>query len=336
MSRTTGRTLELLALLQARREWRGAELRERLEVSDRTLRRDIDDLRALGYGIEATRGRHGGYRLGAGAALPPLTLSADESIAIAVGLRAAANGVVTGIDEASARALSKLEKSLSAATRKQIEDVEKAMVPLPSSRDDVDVSVVAAVAAAIAERRRIRIDYRRHDGEEVRRVVEPHRMVHTDTRWYLVAWDPERAAWRTLRADRIRHPVILREGFPQRDIPDDALREFTTRSISTAPYPVRARLRMHAPADEVRRHFDAAVAQVADAGDGTSILTAGSRTPEEFALHVGLAGIEFEVIEGEEVRQAVAALAARFTRAVGTAAAAVPQAAPGTGAAATQ
>lgn len=335
MSRTTGRTLELLALLQSRREWSGTELRERLEVSDRTLRRDIDDLRELGYGIEATRGRHGGYRLGAGAALPPLTLSADESVAIAVGLRAAANGVVTGIDEASARALSKLEQSLSAATRKQIEDVERAMVPLPSSRDDVDVSVVTAAARAIAERRRIRIDYRRHDGEEVRRIVEPHRMVHTDTRWYLVAWDPDRAAWRTLRADRIRHPVVLREGFPSREIPDDALREFTTRSITTSPYPVHARLRMHAPPDDVRRHFDAAVAQVADAGDGTSILTAGSRTPEEFALHVGLAGIDFDVIDGEEVRQALVALAARFTRAAGAGSTAAARAAPGTGAEAT-
>ena len=317
MTRTTGRTLELLSLLQARREWSGAELRERLEVSDRTLRRDIDDLRELGYGIEAVRGRHGGYRLGAGASVPPLTLSADESVAIAVGLRAAATSVVTGIEEASARALAKLEQSLSPATRHQIVEVEQAMVSLSSHRDDVDLAVVTTVATAIAERRRMQIDYTRHDGVEVRRLVEPHRIVHTAERWYLVAWDPQREAWRTLRVDRMRHPIILRDEFPERRIPDDALRQFTTRSITTAPYPYRARLRMHAPASIVSRHFDATVAEVVDEGDGTSILTAGSRSPEEFALYIGMSGIEFELLEGDDVRRALVDMAARFTRGAG-------------------
>lgn len=317
MTRTTGRTLELLALLQARREWSSAELCARLEVSDRTLRRDIDDLRELGYGIEATRGRLGGYRLGPGAALPPLTLSADESVAIAVGLRAAATSVVTGIEEAALSALAKLEQSLAPATRQQISEVEQAMVSLAGARDDIDLSVVTALAGAIAERRRLRIDYTRHDGQEVRRIIEPHRIVHTTERWYLVAWDAERGAWRTLRVDRIRHPVRLREQFPLRDIPDEALREFTTRSITTAPYPHRATLRMHAPAAVVSRHFPAMIAEVVDEGDGTSILTAGARTPEEFALYIGMSGIEFEVIEGDAVRRTLLELAGRFTRAAG-------------------
>lgn len=317
MTRTTGRTLELLALLQARREWSGADLRERLEVSARTLRRDIDDLRELGYGIEATRGRHGGYRLGAGAAVPPLTLSVDESVAIAVGLRAAATGVVTGIEEASARALAKLEQSLSEATRRQIVEVEQAMVPLSTRHDDVDISVVTTIATAIAERRRMQVDYTRHDGEEVRRVVEPHRVVHTAERWYLVAWDPERAAWRTLRVDRTRHPLILRDEFPPKDIPDDALRQFTTRSITTAPYPYRATFRMHAPGEVIARYFDATVAQVVDQGDGTSILTAGSGSPAEFAMYIGMCGIPFDLLEGDEVRQAMGEIAERFMRGVG-------------------
>lgn len=314
MTRTTGRTLELLSLLQARREWSGAALQERLEVSARTLRRDIDDLRELGYGIEATRGRHGGYRLGPGAAVPPLTLSVDESVAIAVGLRAAATGVVTGIEEASARALAKLEQSLSAATRRQIVEVEQAMVPLSTRHDDVDVSVVTTIATAIAERRRMQVDYTRHDGEQVRRIIEPHRVVHTAERWYLVAWDPGREAWRTLRVDRMRHPLILRDEFPGRDIPDDALRQFTARSITTAPYRYRATFRMHAPADIVTRHFDATVAQVVDQGDGTSILTAGSDSPEEFALYIGICGIAFELLDGDEVRQAMVEIAARLVR----------------------
>jgi len=315
MTRTTGRTLALLALLQVRREWSGAELRDRLEVSDRTLRRDIDDLRELGYGIEATRGRHGGYCLGAGAEVPPLTLAPDESVAIAVGLRAAAGSVVTGMEDAAARALAKLEQSLSSATRQQISEVEQAMVPLAvGARPDIDLGVVTAAAAAIAGRTRLRVDYMRHDGAEVQRVIEPHRIVHTAERWYLIAWVPEHEAWRTLRIDRIRRPVLMREEFPRRDIPDDSLREFTTRSITTAPYPYRARLRMHASAGEVSRHFDATVASVEAESDSMSILTAGSRTPEEFALYIGMSGIEFEVLEGEEVRAALAEVAERMLR----------------------
>lgn len=318
MTRTTGRTLALLSLLQVRREWSGAELRERLEVSDRTLRRDIDDLRELGYGIEATRGRHGGYRLGPGAEVPPLALAPDESVAIAVGLRAAAGSVVTGMEDAAARALAKLEQSLSPTTRRQITEVEQAMVPLASRvRPDIDLEVVTAVASAIAGRQRIRIDYTRDDGASVKRVVEPHRIVHTGERWYLIAWVAEHTAWRTLRVDRIHRPVALRERFPRRDIPDDVLREFTVRSITVAPYPYRARLRMHAPADIVSRRFDPTIASVEPESETTSILTAGSRAPEEFALYIGVSGIEFEVLEGEEVRRALTEVAERMLRATG-------------------
>ena len=318
MTRTTGRTLALLSLLQIRREWSGVELRERLEVSDRTLRRDIDDLRELGYGIEATRGRHGGYRLGPGASVPPLALSDDESIAIAVGLRAAANSAVTGMEEAAGRALAKLEQSLSSAARTRIAEVERALVPLdPTHTADaaVDPGVVAAIAAAIHARQRLRLDYTRHDGVEVRRIVEPHRIVHTARRWYLIALDPEREAWRMLRIDRIRGPLMLREGFPAREIPEEALREFTAHSITTAPYRYRAQVRMYAPATEVRRHFDATIAVVTEEGPETSILVAGSRSPEEFALYLGATGIRFVVLEGDEVRTALRAVAARLVAA---------------------
>ncbi|HKU35549.1 MAG TPA: YafY family protein [Paenarthrobacter sp.] len=315
MTRTTGRTLELLSLLQMRREWSGPELCRRLEVSNRTLRRDIDDLRELGYGIDAIRGRHGGYRLGAGAMVPPLTLTADEAVAIAVGLRAAATGVVTGIEDAAARALAKLELSLSPTTRRQITDVERAMLPLTSRHDDVDLAVVTSVAAAIAGRRRVNIHYTRHDGHESPRVIEPHRILHTAERWYLVSWDTERGAWRTLRLDRVKRPQILREEFPHRDIPDEALRRFATRSITTSPYPYRARVLVHAPVEEVSRHFRTTVAEVVDNGDGTSTLTAGSRTPEEFVLYLGMSGFEFEVIEGDDVRRALGEVGERLLRA---------------------
>ncbi|WP_166348964.1 helix-turn-helix transcriptional regulator [Phytoactinopolyspora limicola] len=318
MARTTGRSLALLALLQARRDWSGVELCERLEVSPRTLRRDIDDLRELGYGIEATRGRHGGYRLGAGASVPPLTLTVDESVAIAVGLRAAAAGVITGIEESSARALAKLEQSLSTAARRQIVDVEQAMVPLRGAQDDIDMDVVTTAARAIAERRLLRVDYTRHDGTGSRRIIEPHRIVHTERRWYLIARDTERRAWRTLRLDRIQQPRIQPETFTRRVIPDDALRTFTTRSITTSPYRCRAKLRIHAPASAVSGAFGPTVAEVTAETEHTSILTAGANTPEEFASYLGASGFEFEVIEGDELRTTLTAMAQRFRRAAGT------------------
>lgn len=318
MSRTTGRTLALLGLLQSRRDWSGAELRARLEVSDRTLRRDIDDLRALGYGIEASPGVGGGYRLGAGAAVPPLTLSPDEAVAIAVGLRAAALGAVTGLEDASARALAKLEQSLSPATRHRITSVEKAMVPLGGRADTIDMidmDVVVTVARAVGEARRLRVDYVRHDGTEVRRTVEPHRIVHTTTRWYLIARDADHHGWRTLRLDRLVPRLPLGDPFTPHPIPDDELRRYTTRSITTAPYPHRATLLMHAPAEEVTRHFGPTIAEVTDRGDGTCVLVTGGRTPEEIALYIGTSGLDFELLDGDTVRAALTALATRFTRA---------------------
>lgn len=159
MTRTTGRTLELLGLLQTHRTWAGPELRSRLGVSERTLRRDVDDLRGLGYGIESVPGVGGGYRLGAGASIPPLVLSADEAVAIAIGLRAAGQ-TVTGMEDASARALSKLEQSLSSQTRERIATVGRAVLPLGGATADVDMDVVVTVAGAIRESRRMRIALR--------------------------------------------------------------------------------------------------------------------------------------------------------------------------------
>ncbi len=296
MSRTTGRTLELLGLLQSRRGWSGIELTSRLEVSPRTLRRDIEDLRGLGYGIESTVGVGGGYRLGAGASIPPLVLSAEEAVAIAVGLRAAASATVTGIEDAAASALLKLEQSLSSETRHRISAVEQAVVPLGGSGEPVDLDAVVTIARAIRESRRLHVRYRRHDGEEVLRTIEPHRIVHTGTRWYVVARVPEQNAWRTFRLDRLAARQPLGEPFEPREIPDDAVREFTTRSIASAPYAHRYTVRMHASASDVARHFGPSVAQVTPIDATTCELTAGSHSPEEFALHVGTSGFDFEVV----------------------------------------
>lgn len=310
--------MELLGLLQARREWTGAELRDRLEVSDRTLRRDIDDLRDLGYGIEATRGRHGGYRLGPGASVPPLTLAAPEAVAIAVGLRAVGAGAVGGLEEASASALAKLERSLGAATRREISDVSLAMLSLDDAGTGIAVETIRASARAIREARRLRLTYVRQDGQTSERVVEPHRAVHGPRAWYLVAWDTSRAAWRTLRMDRISRAEVLGESFAPRRIPDELVREYTTHSITTAPYPVHAQVLVQAPAEDVRSVFGPTIAQVTDNGDGTSMLTAGGNDPREFVLYLALSGFRFRTGGNEELRSAARSMIATLKDALDT------------------
>lgn len=315
MSRTTGRTLELLGLLQTRAAWSGAQLRSRLEVSDRTLRREIEDLRALGYGIEATRGVGGGYRLGPGAAVPPLTLAPDEAVAIAVRLRAAASGVIAGIEDASARALAKLELSLAPVTRNQIASVEHAMVPLLAAQGGIDVETVIVLARAIAERRSIWIRYRSRDAARSERCVQPHRIVQTAERWYLIAWEPDRRVWRTLRVDRIERVRTDGGSFAPQEIPEHTLRTATTRAISTAPYPVRAKVRIHAPPEVVRKVFGPTVAEVSDAAGDTSVLVTGADRPEVIVMYLATSGFAWELEEGEEVREALRRLAEQFSAA---------------------
>jgi predicted DNA-binding transcriptional regulator YafY len=203
---TSARLLELLSLLQSRREWSSAELAERLEVGARTVRRDVERLRRLGYPISARRGVAGGYRLAAGASLPPLLLDGEEAVAVAVGLRVAASSGVAGIEETSVRALAKLEQLLSSALRRRVSALGAATVAYPRLGPAVDPETLAAIASAARDGERVRFAYRSHEGQRSRREVEPHRLVHTGRRWYLVAWDPAREDWRTFRVDRIEPP----------------------------------------------------------------------------------------------------------------------------------
>jgi predicted DNA-binding transcriptional regulator YafY len=204
MLQTSARLLRLLSLLQARAEWSGAELAEELGVTTRTVRNDVQRLRDLGYPVQASPGVGGGYRLGAGAALPPLLLDDEEAVAVAVGLRTAAGASVTDIQETSIRALAKLEQVLPSRLRHRVHALQAATVEIPAPGPTVDAAVLTAVAAACRDDQRLRFDYRDHDGSASVRTVEPHRLVHDRGRWYLVAWDRDRADWRTFRADRIQ------------------------------------------------------------------------------------------------------------------------------------
>src|SRR5690349_2390547 len=219
MSETSSRLLEMLSLLQGRRDWPGSELAERLEVSGRTIRRDIERLRGLGYPVESLTGPAGGYRLRAGTAMPPLLLDDDEAIAIAVGLRTAARASVAGIEETAVRALVKLEQVLPAHLRRRVGALGAATVTLPASGPTVELRHLTLIAAACRDSERLRFRYRRRDGTASRREVEPHSLVNHGRRWYLVAWDPGRGDWRTFRLDRLSRPAATGVRFALRGLP---------------------------------------------------------------------------------------------------------------------
>ncbi|TDD29374.1 WYL domain-containing protein, partial [Nonomuraea terrae] len=201
---TSARLLRLLSLLQSRRDWSGADLAERLGIGHRTVRRDIERLRALGYPVHSTPGVAGGYRLGAGARLPPLLLDDEEAVAVALGLRTAAGGTVTGIEETSLRALAKLEQVLPERLRRRVNTLQTHTVRVNRDGPTVDADVLSRMAAACRDREQLRFDYTGQNGESALRGAEPHSLVARGNRWYLVAWDADRRDWRTFRADRIR------------------------------------------------------------------------------------------------------------------------------------
>ncbi|MER7764870.1 YafY family protein [Streptomyces sp. NPDC097619] len=220
MTDTPARLLTLLSLLQTPREWPGSELAGRLGVSARTIRRDIDRLRGLGYPVEATHGSEGGYRLVAGAAMPPLVLDDEEAVAIAVGLRAGAGHAIEGVEEASVRALAKLEQVLPSRLRHRVSTLQSATLPL--TRGDgarVDPRTLTALAGAVAGHEKLRFHYRDRDGADTRRQTEPYRLVSTGRRWYLLAHDLDREDWRIFRVDRISEPLPTGARFAPRELP---------------------------------------------------------------------------------------------------------------------
>ena len=216
---TSSRLLRLLSLLQTPRDWTGSELADRLEVSPRTIRNDIERLRDLGYPVHATRGSVGGYRLEAGASMPPLLLDDDEAVAVAIGLRTATGGAVTGIEETSLRALAKLEQVLPPRLRRQVVTLQRATLHVRRvGGPTVDPARLSELARICREHLRLRFDYSDRRQAASQRRVEPHRIVNAGQRWYLVAWDMDREDWRTFRVDRIREGMSPGPRFTPRPI----------------------------------------------------------------------------------------------------------------------
>ncbi|GCB48514.1 YafY family protein [Streptomyces sp. NL15-2K] len=314
---TPARLLQLLSLLQTPREWPGGELADRLRVSRRTVRRDIDRLRELGYPVQATKGAEGGYRLVAGKAIPPLVLDDEEAVAIAVGLRAGAGHALQGVDEASVRALAKLEQVLPSRLRHRVATLQAATTPLTSG-DGASIApeTLTAMASTVAGRERLRFAYRARDGIESRRVVEPYRLVSTGQRWYLVAYDLDRGDWRTFRVDRVSEPFATGARFAPRELPTGSAAEYLRQSMYGRQETYGFTVTFDATPEAVAARAPAWLG-VPEALDGGGCVMRGvvGDSVEWLAVRLAMLGFDFTVREPEELVRCVRELGGRLARA---------------------
>ncbi|MFJ7769053.1 helix-turn-helix transcriptional regulator [Streptomyces sp. NPDC097107] len=315
---TPARLLTLLSLLQTPREWPGGELADRLGVSRRTVRRDIDRLRELGYPVQATMGSDGGYRLVAGKAMPPLVLDDEEAVAIAVGLRAGAGHAVEGVDEASVRALAKLEQVLPGRLRHRVANLQAATTPLTSGDGpSIAPETLTVMASTVAGRERLRFAYRAGDGVESRRVTEPYRLVSTGRRWYLVAYDLDRDDWRTFRVDRVSEPFATGARFAPRELPTGSAAEYLRRSMQRRGDSYEIVVAFDAPAEAVAARLPQWLGTPEPTDDGASCVLRAtvSDAVEWMAVRLAMLGVDFRVREPAELVECVRGLGTRLVRA---------------------
>ncbi|EME15320.1 helix-turn-helix transcriptional regulator [Rhodococcus triatomae] len=320
MLETSARLLELLSLLQLKRDWTSAELAGRLDVSTRTVRADVGKLRSLGYPVDARPGVAGGYRLAAGTAMPPLLLDDDEAVAVAVGLRAAATQRL-GVEETSLTALAKLEQVLPSRLRRRVESVREATSVVPGTQPPLDLSALGAVAAAIRGHERLRFGYTKPGSSDAARHTEPQRLVSWGPIWYLLAWDLDRDDWRVFRVDRmVPHPPTGAR-FRPRTIPEDKVVEYVVGRVSKASWTYRARVLVHAPAATVAARITFPVpVDIEVVDESTCRLELGADDPDRLALWLTQLDVDMEVIDGDALATSFERLAARFRRAAGGAA----------------
>ncbi|MGH3492733.1 MAG: helix-turn-helix transcriptional regulator [Sciscionella sp.] len=317
MPATSARLLRLLSLLQTR-PWTGPELAERLEVTNRTVRNDIDRLRSLGYPIHGNRGSAGGYQLGAGAAMPPLLLDDEEAVAVAIGLSTAVTSSIEGVEEASLRALAKLQQVLPSRLRHRLQALQTFTLSAPRTDRGplVSADVLTHLVAACRDRERLRFDYERHDGANSRRDVEPYRVVNLGRRWYLVAWDIERIDWRTFRVDRMQPKSPNGPRFTPRALPDQDVATYVARAVGAATWEHRSRIVVHAPAELVAEKLPASAGTLEIINDGTCRLTTGSDNPQMLAVWLTLLGHDFSVEDSPQLVDQLGVVADRYRRAI--------------------
>ena len=311
---TPARLLRLLSLLQTTRDWTGSELAARLEVSARTIRNDIDRLRGLGYPVHATRGSVGGYRLEAGTSMPPLLLEDDEAVAVALGLRTATNGAVTGLEETSLRALAKLEQVLPPRLRRQVSTLEGVTQSVPRRRSgqSVDPAVLTELARLARTHFTLRFDYSDRRQETSQRRAEPYRIVNAGARWYLVAWDLDRADWRTFRVDRIQPGMSAGARFTPRALTDAEVEALVSRGIPPEARRHQARVTVRVPAAQLAERFGPWIGRIEPLDEDSCVLTTGADRIEDFAAWLAFLGADFQVNEPPELVAQLRVLAQRY------------------------
>ncbi|GAB3985716.1 YafY family protein [Actinoallomurus acanthiterrae] len=313
MANTSSRTLRLLSLLQTHRHWSGLELADRLGVSERTLRRDIDRLRELGYPVSAARGTDGGYQLAPGAVLPPLLLDDEEAVALAVGIGDAAQSGIAGMQEPALRALTKVIRVLPPRLRARVDVLREMTLSVGASGPVVAAEVLTAVAQACRDQERLRFCYTARGSAPTEREVEPHRVVALGGRWYLVAYDLTRHDWRSFRLDRLTGPTGTGTRFRPRPLPAGGAAAFV-QAASGAPAPYTVEALVHAPAARVRQ----AVGQwgtIESLDHDTCRITMTSTSFDWPTQALGNVGAEFEVLGPPEFAAHVQEWGTRFIRA---------------------
>jgi len=316
---TSARLLRLLSLLQTPRDWTGTELAQRLEVSARTVRSDIERLRDLGYPVHATRGSVGGYRLEAGASMPPLLLDDDEAVAVAIGLRTATTGAVTGIEETSLRALAKLEQVLPPRLRHQVQTLQDVTLQVQRRRyiATVDAETLTTIARLARDHFMLRFDYSDRRDTVSQRRVEPYRIVHAGQRWYLVAWDLDRDDWRTFRVDRMRPGMSPGARFSPRPLTDTEVEALVSRGVPPEARRHQARVVVHVPAEQLAERVGPWAGRVTPIDESSCALTTGADRLEDLAAYLGLLHADFTVTEPPELVAQLRVLAARYGSAAG-------------------
>ena len=315
MLSASARLLQLLSLLQARRHWAGAELAERLGVHPRTLRRDIDRLRELGYPVAASSGVAGGYALRPGQAMPPLLLDDEEALAVAIALRTAASGRVGGIEEPALQAMVKLEQLMPARLRRRADALRSAVQAIDGVGPSFDAGLLADLAVACRDQLGLGFDYVDAKGGASRRAVEPQGVVHTGQRWYLVAWDTGRGDWRTFRLDRIAGVATVGGHFAPRAGPEGGdLRAFVVRSVVLSPHAEQAQVILHAPLERMAARIPATAARLEALDGERCLLQCGAHALDSLVYWLMALEVEFEVLAPAALRERLDQVAQRLLR----------------------
>ncbi|MDQ3038213.1 MAG: WYL domain-containing protein [Pseudomonadota bacterium] len=310
MLSTSARLLRLANLLQSRRHWPGSALADVLRVDARTVRRDVGRLRELGYPVEASSGVGGGYALGRGADLPPLVLDDEEAVALAIALRAA-SASVGGIEATSLRLLGKLDQLMPTRLRRRATALHAVTMSLRIGLPLVDAALLSDLATACRDACDLRFGYRSHAGDASQRHVQPVRLANYGRRWYLIAWDTDRADWRSFRVDRMDKAHVTGDTFVARAVPADVAVRLE-RGIAYEPFACHLTLRLQGSVDELQAVLPVWCGVLEPETATHSLLRVGAESPESLLAQVLMIGKDAELVEGAAIAPEVQRVLSRM------------------------